>query len=346
MTIRAYDHYSHTGATVYNNEMLMGNLRSVVMECLVNGSGGVPAAGWTVEYDAGEPLGTFVLGNQAGDFFICFHRVGSNQVKVSTAATFEGVDANGVIEGEGARSGLAASASSPHLLQNLQFLGGANATDGYRSGWSMLANGEAVALAWAATANNASPGPGLDVNSVASFGGGGFAFGKTSKGCGFVTGATPGSSNTYFAHPGGPGITIIHDPESGFLIPPSETIASVTAGFYARTSNSNVYKAVNWRYEDLVVMPLEIMVQRGNDSCTSAGHIPGFMMLPSFDIGIFPRQKLRALGMDRSDYDSLRLQDLVRFHSGDDGYRYALPHISSNQTSLAAVVLTDNPQYW
>lgn len=347
MTIRAYDHYIHTGTTVYGSEMLMGNLRSVVKECLVNGTGGVPAAGWTLEYDAGGSLGTFVLGNQAGDFFICFHRMSSNQVKVSIAATFEGVDANGVIEGEGARSGLAASASSPHLLQNLQFLGGQNATDNYKSGWSMIANGEAVALAWAATANNALPGPGLDTTSIAGFGGGGFAFGKTSKGCGFVTGAMPGSSNAYFAHPGGPGITIIHDPESGFLIPPSETISSVTAGFYARTGNpSNMNKTADWTYEDLVVLPLEIMVQRGNDSCTSAGHIPGFMMLPSFDIGIFPRQKLRALGMDRSDYDSLRLHDLVRFHSGDDGYRYALPHISSHQTNLAAVVMTDNPQYW
>src|SRR5690606_24776756 len=114
---------------------------------------------------------------------ICFHRVANTQVRVSIAATFEGVDSNGVIEGEGARSGLAAAASSPHVLQNLQFLGGQNATDGYRSGWSMLANGEAVALAWSATPNNALPGPGLDVSGIAAYGGGGFAFGKTSKGC-------------------------------------------------------------------------------------------------------------------------------------------------------------------
>jgi len=348
MTIRAYDHYIHTGTTVYGSEMLMGNLRSVLMECLVNGTGGVPAAGWTLEYDAGGPLGTFVLGNQAADFFICFHRMTSSQVKISLAATFDGVDSNGLIEGEGARSGLAASASSPHVLQHIHFLGGNNATDNYRAGWSMLASGESVALAWSVSPNNALPGPGLDISGIAGFGGGAFAFGKTSKGCGFVTSASPGSSNSYFAHPGGPGITIIHDPESGFLIPSSETIASVSAGVYARTGGviAGVFKAANWLYEDLAVMPLEIMLQRGSDVCASAGNVPGFMVLPSFEIGIFPRQKLRALGMAGADYGSLRIQDLVRFHTGDDGYRYALPMISSGQTNLAAVLMTDNPQYW
>src|SRR5690606_23852490 len=105
MTIRAYDHYMHTGSDYPGPNRIMENFHGIIKHCLVNGTGGEPAAGWNLEYDEGEPNGTFVLSNGDRDFFICFFQSTSINVQVSIAASFEGVDENGFIIGEAARSG-------------------------------------------------------------------------------------------------------------------------------------------------------------------------------------------------------------------------------------------------
>lgn len=345
MTIRAYDHYMHTGSDYPGSGFTMENLHGIIKHCLVNGSGGVPAAGWNLEYDEGEPRGTFVLSNGDRDFFICFYRSTSIRVQVSIAATFEGVDGNGFIIGESARSGAHRNFTSPAFYQ-MQYLVGLRSTsrpEEARGGWSMLADSNTCSIVFASCSNAFSPGAGIDSDSSAFYNyGGGFSFGKTTRGFGYVSGA--GDSSNYL-HPA-EGVVVINDPRTGLLIPSSNDLPSVFA-YASGEYNRRAQNTATFIYEDQMMLPLEVYMQ-GSAAIGpgNVGRIRGFVQMPFVDKSLYPRHLLNALGMAADDFDSMRVQDLAKFRVGSDGYKYAYGKLAEGVSKSAQVFLTDNPMVW
>ncbi|MEO1828830.1 MAG: hypothetical protein ABGX82_08425 [Pseudomonas sp.] len=325
---------------------LMQNLRSILIDSLVLGSGGVPAAGWELLYDAGGDTGAFVLGNEDGDFYVCFSPDQPYAAKVSIAATFEGVDAAGLIVGEAARSGNSASMSSPVFFSSMYFPNGYSSSNTYRGGWSMLADGNSVAFVWSASSSAFAPGSGLDsaANNIQRYGGG-FGFGKTTTGVGVFCGASSSVSSYFHAHPS-EGIQRFNHP-NGLLIPAAEATSSVTAGHRAVYSmESNSSGEIDYISEDLPMFPMEVYAQgAGSVPGGSLGRLRGFVQLPHLRTDRFPRQILQSLGM-AEDFGSMRLQDLSALRLGSDGNRYAYGKLSGGHTSYAQMFLTDNPAVW
>lgn len=340
MTIRAYDHFIHTGSD-YPGLALMENFHSIIKQCLVNGTGGVPGAGWNLEYDEGELLGTFVLSNGDRDFFICFCRTGSSTVQVSISASFEGVDENGLILGEAARSGRSPGISGASAFNIPYLVGNSTAHDG-RGGWAILADADTCSFVYSA-ATNRYVGPAMDATSstIRRYGGG-FSFGKTTKSFGYVSGL---GGNGYFCHPAD-GLTVLNYPQTGLLIPSIDTVPPVSAGFLGH-GNAAAANTAPFTYEDQLMLPLEVYMGgsvRGGTG--SLGRIRGFVQLPFVDKSLFPRHLLNALSMAEDDFDTMRVQDLSKFRIGSDGFRYAYGKLANGDTSLAQIFLTDNPMVW
>jgi|SRR5690554_1891760 len=342
MTIRAYDHFMHTGGDYPGAGRIMENFHGIIKQCLVYGSGGVPAAGWNLEYDEGEPSGTFVLSNGDRDFFICFFERSTQRIQVSIAATFEGIDANGFIVGEAARSGRDPGVTSPEEYNSFRFMGygtGENA----RGGWSMLADANTCSFVLSGCDGSISPGPGMDTggSSLRRYGGG-FSFGKTTKGFGYVSGT---GTSGYYYHPA-ENITTINDPRTGFLIPSFETIPPTEAGVRG-LYNGTASNTAPFVYEDQMILPMEAYMQ-GSETVGpgSLGRIRGFIQMPFVDKSLYPRHLLNALGMAEDDFETMRIQDLSKFRVGSDGYRYAYGKLANGDTTQAQIFLTDNPMVW
>jgi len=345
MTIRAYDHYIHTGDTAYGAGTTMQNIRNIILHCLVYGTGGVPAAGWTLEHDEGGPTGTFVLANGERDFFICFAYRSAQIANISIATSFEGVDSNGFIVGEAARSGAAPGFASPFSWYADYFLGGGNSAATSRAGWSMLADANSCALAFSAAGASFAAGPGLDtVSSSTRRYGGALSFGKTSLGYGHVS---SGAGNSYYLHPA-EGVMVLNYPQTGLLIPSMDTVPDVTAGVDSIYSSSiSSASSADFVYEDQPTLPVEIYMQ-GSSSVGAGrlGFIRGLVQMPYIDKSIFPRHILKALGMADEDFDTMLMQDLSKFRLGSDGCKYAYAKLASGDTKRAQVFLTDNPLVW
>lgn len=91
-------------------------LKAILKAALVYGYGVVPAAGWSLAYEASD---TLILGTASGSGYVCFKMgiySGYTHAEVWLASTFEGVDANGIILGAGRRSGVAANSAAPQRL--------------------------------------------------------------------------------------------------------------------------------------------------------------------------------------------------------------------------------------
>ncbi|TKA90403.1 hypothetical protein [Halopseudomonas bauzanensis] len=341
MAIRAYDHYLHNGPIYTSNAI--ASARSILIGCLVHGSGGVPGAGWNLEYDEGGIEGTFVLSNSARDFYICFAYSSSSKIRVSIAASFEGVSDTGYIIGESARSGRGPNFSTALDLGCSYFLGNYSVSDeNRRGGWSMLADEDSVAIVFG-VGSAASPGPGLDNTTVTNTRyGGGCGFGKTSKGIGYFSGAGDGS---LFVDPFLE-ISFIHYPDTGLLIPSAEAVPVTAVGVEARHRSTGTSPA-GFRYEDLPMLPVEGYMQ-GNAITVggSLGYLKGFVQFPYVDLGLFPRHVLHAMGMADSDFETMRTQDLCRFRIGQDGFRYAYAKMADGSSRSAQVFITDNPAVW
>ncbi|MCP3432982.1 hypothetical protein [Stutzerimonas stutzeri] len=83
----------------------------ILKAALVSGYGSIPAAGWSLVY---ESTTTLILRPGTKSGYVCFVRDSAiTVVNVWLAATFEGVDANGKIIGDGVRSGVAANSAVP-----------------------------------------------------------------------------------------------------------------------------------------------------------------------------------------------------------------------------------------
>lgn len=341
MTIRAYDHYMHTGLVYPGHGALMQNFHDIIKQSLVIGTGGVPGAGWNLEYDEGEPVGTFVLSNGDRDFFICFHRISDISVQVSIASTFEGVDEVGFIVGEAARSGSEPGFSGSRAY-NIAYFMGTNSDPNGRGGWAMLADADTCSFVYSA-ASSRYEGSGMDVNQTAIRRyGGGFSFGKTSKGFGYVSGL---AGNNYYCHPAD-GITVLNYPQTGLLIPSIDTVPPVTAGVLGHR-NGAASNIAPFTYEDQLMLPLEVYMEGAETvGGGSLGRIRGFVQLPFVDKSLYPRHLLNALGMAEDDFDTMHPQDLSKFRMASDGYRYAYGKLANGDTNLAQMLLTDNPMVW
>lgn len=346
MTLRAYDHYLHTGSWSAGSGSMMKNLRSVLAHCLVNGTGGVPAAGWNLEYDAGGDEGSFVLSNANRDFFICFSYVNASTANVSIAATFEGVGSDGYIIGEAARSGALPFFASATSLNSSYFLGGFNTSETGRGGWSILADEQSVAVAFSSSSSASYSGDGMDINTAGLYRyGGGFGFGKTTKGYGYFSGT--GSSN-YYTHPA-MGVTTINYPQTGLLIPSADTVPAIAAGVLGQyNGNSGSGDGIaEYVYEDLPMHPIEAYMQgSATVSGGSLGLLRGFVQFPTVNKTLYMRHLLRAMGMSQIDFDTMRVQDISRFRQAEDSYRYAYCKVGVAETSLAPAFITDNPAVW
>lgn len=347
MTIRAYDHFMHTGGDYPGINTPMQNMHGIIKNCLVFGSGGVPAAGWNIEYDEGEPTGTFVLSNGDRDFFICFSLESTYTIRVSIAASFEGIDPSGYIMGESARSGMGPGVTSPAFFRT-QFFLGRSTSELNRGGWAMLADPDTCSIVFSSGSFTSSYlGSGLDINfsDVYRYGGG-FSFGKTSEGFGYVTGTISDANIQFHIHPG-ENMFVLHDPSSGLLIPSSEAIPQIDAGI--KSMNATVYAqyTATKTFVDQPVLPLEAYMQSSETVGPGyLGKIRGFIQMPWVDTRIYPRHILNSLGMADDDFETMRLQDLSKFRIGTDGYKYAYAKLASGSSNLSQVFLTDNPMVW
>ncbi|MAC99666.1 MAG: hypothetical protein CMK76_07275 [Pseudomonadales bacterium] len=342
MAIRTYTHETFSGSVLYSVNNLQGNLRRVIAECLVNGSGGEPAAGWHLEYDVGGDTGTFVVSNAARDFFVCFNYVNGTTTKVSLAASFEGVDAGGFIVGEAARSGREGGFASPHLLNAQNFLVATSSSSGRQGGWSILADEDSCAIVWSIGSSEL-VGAAMDTSASGMVRyGGGLSFGKTTAGYPHVSGHM---LTNYQIHPA-VGVMVMHYAASGLLAPSADTMPVVGAGVDAAHSGG-ANTGADFVYEDLLLTPIEVY-QQGNAAvgAASLGAIRGFVQAPHVDLRLYPRHILNALGMAGADFDTMRYQDLSKLRVGDDGYRYAYGKQTSGMTAQAQMFLTDNPAVW
>ncbi len=341
MTIRAYDHLMYAGDTVYSSWGMFENLKKFFIAALVTGTGGEPAAGWTLVYDAGGDTGTYVLGNADGDLFYCFFASSVNVVTVSMATTFEGVGLNGLIIGEAARSGSAGNYTSPMTMIAYRFMGSAGATT--RAGWSMLSDGNSVTFCWGSFYNGSYVGPAMDISSTNVYRCGGcICFGKTTKGFGYFAGAGTSSD---FTHPSEQ-VMFINYPDTGLLIPSAEALPDYSAGVAPRSTDYPRYD-MDFVYEDILLVPLEIYVYGdATHAACSLGFVRGVYQLPTVDNKYFFRKTLNALGMAGSDFATMRLQDLCKFRVGDDGFRYAMPKLAGTTMKKSQLLITDNPVVW
>lgn len=333
MTVRVYSHETVSVTLTYGTGGAYPNLKALLVTCLVNGGGGIPGAGWSLVYDEGGATGTFVLANGAEDLFVAISYNDNNRIKTSMAVTFEGVDGNGLIVGEGARSSYSAGAATSPVLTGFTWLGGQSASN--PSGWCVIADETAVAFTFSAV-NASFAGPALDSNNSANIScGGAFGFGRTAKGLAYCaihqdsSRPLPGKTCYY-----------LEDPQTGFLIPSSqallEPVIGVPSPFTSYDSSTE-----DFEYEDLMALPVGIYVPRLGD----LGRLKGFLQLPHLPYGHI-RWIMKRLGM-APKFDTMQGKDIATPILGSNGsyYSFCKTEVSSG-TRQTPFLITDSPEVW
>ncbi|MEP9321493.1 hypothetical protein ABKS89_30400 [Pseudomonas sp. LABIM340] len=194
-----------------------GALKTILKGCLVGGYGSKPAAGWAL---VAEDTNYLVLRNGPGSGYICFTYTTNGFVRITLAATFDGVTSN-IITGQGVKSGVAANNAVPQMI----YIGSLAANS--RFCWALAADSKSAVLTTFWYANNA--GAQFENMTGQSQFGGSIAFGEDSGGNflaigGLNTATTPSSAINYF---NATGMTVLRDPATGLLVD-TGSIAPVT----------------------------------------------------------------------------------------------------------------------
>lgn len=335
MTVRVYSHETVTVPATYAYNGFQ-QLKDILIACLVSGAGGIPGAGWQLLADSGSDTGHFVIGNGAGDLFICFAYDQGGAAKVSISRTFSGVDASGSIVGECARSGNLPGFTAYQRL-GIVYLGGYNSAG--RAGWCLVADDAAFAVTISSSSGTYS-GSSMDTGNQALVSPGlSFGAGRTSKGFGYVIG---GSINTSAYNGLDLNCTYFENPSSGLLIPSAETTATAVLavrpamyGFSADTAE--------FLYEDLPSVEGHLHV----GSLGDLGRIKGFLFLPTLQQGYY-RHVLRRLGM-APNFATMTPRDIAAVIRGGDGHDYAYAKVSigtSPANHATPCLVTNNPRVW
>ena len=184
--------------------------KSILIACLVDGYGAIEPAGWDlIANDAAH----VVLRSPTSGAYACFAMVGSSAgIVMSLSATYSGVS-NGVVVGDGAKSGVAAGNT---LLQRATVL--YLAAQSASSSWYLVGDERTFIFSFAGNATNSSPVELISTNPQFSNSFLGTLYCGEDANGNFITcgGLNHGSSELWDAF--GLGFTSLMDPATGFLV--------------------------------------------------------------------------------------------------------------------------------
>lgn len=215
-----------TGDTFY-----FGALKTILKACLVSGYGSKPSAGWTL---AAEDTNYLILRNGSGSGYICFTYTTLGFVRISLAATFDGVASN-IITGQGVKSGIAANNATPQMIYI-----GALATS-TRFCWAIAADNKSAVLTLFWYANNA--GQAYENMTSGSFPGLTLAFGEDTSGNFVAVGGsnTTSTGNSSVNNFNAAGMTVLRDPATGLLVDTGSISPATPLGPTAAQAGATVY---------------------------------------------------------------------------------------------------------
>lgn len=181
---------------------------AVLKACLVSGYGSQPAAGWELIAEAASYL---VLRNGSHSGYVCLSH--SNMViTISVAETYTGV-AGEVIQGDGAKTGVAPGVTIPHKFMARYFAhGSAN------SSWFVVADSRTFIFGKTGTASTASEE--LTGTAGSAYAQAALYVGEDSQGNFIACGGdnTTNTGTTAAAQRWGDGFTALRDPATGLLV--------------------------------------------------------------------------------------------------------------------------------
>lgn len=305
-------------------------LKSVLISCLVTGYGTQPAAGWTLVAEGDNYV---VLRNASGSGYLGIsHRNTTFALfQVTVAATYEGVNAEGVIQGDGAKTGSSASLV-PHSLPYFPFYSSASCT------WMMVADGNSFFLS---SPNRGTSAEALNLESgeatyaLVLYGG------DDSNGnfivCGMQnTTATNITASSSLFQPDA-GFTSLRYPDTGLLVDTGAIVANTPArsGIYTEARLS-FNPAHTGRYmPKLYPSKLSWVYQSGH-----AGYFRGLALaaeLTAYYVG----HQARVLGYSGPALTTRTANTPVDL--GDGNTWFVVPGDSGRMLPL---LMTDSPEFW
>lgn len=196
---------------------------AVLKACLVTGFGSQPAAGWELIF---EDANTLVLRNGSHTGYICLSVVAAGVLTVSLAETFAGVS-DGIIVGDGAKTGIATGNTVPHRQSYRSF-----AYNVYTSWW-VIADDKTFVFG----RNGVASGSIIELTGTVSAG---YELttlyvGEDSLGnfiaCGGLNVANTSTPNCMW----GSGFTALRDPNTGLLVDTSSLDIVLPGAYWANT---------------------------------------------------------------------------------------------------------------
>lgn len=181
---------------------------AVLKACLVSGYGSQPAAGWEL---IAEDASYLVLRNGSHSGYVCLSH-SAMVITISVAETYTGV-AGGVIQGDGAKTGVAPGVTIPHKFMARHF---AQASD--NSSWFVFADSRT--FIFGKTGTNSTSSVELTSNNGSTYAQATLYVGEDSQGNFIACGGsnTTSTGGNAAIQRWGDGFTALRDPATGLLV--------------------------------------------------------------------------------------------------------------------------------
>lgn len=297
------------------------SFKAVLKACLVSGYGVYPAAGWELVAEAASYI---VLRPATHSGYVCLALSGS-VIRVSVAATYSGVS-SGIIQGDGAKSGISSGSTQPQVLYAYAFAQSAAST------W-MLAADERTFI-FNAVSNSGSPAGVVpeDFSGNSEYSSLLYA-GEDSQG-NFITVGGGASTATAINAPssafGEPGFTSLKNPATGLLLSAGSLDARLPL---SRASPSSALASISALFSEISLVKVSWLV-------------PGYFCGPLRGLasaaelsGINTKSCLECLGFPGAN--TRNLNTLVNL--GDSNTWIAL---ARDQRYTPMMFMTDASEYW